>query len=226
VDDRGSFYDPVGALREVAQNHQLQFIEPFASETPTLGAADELRGKRMKVFRAIPPAHSDHYVRGQYDGYLAVPGVSPGPQTETFAALRLEIRRSASSPRWTRPSPRRCSRTSTPAATASPTPTRMAVLVGRKCRYQRLVDWVVEDEFWVVPASVTLACIERPRAKRPLPFSRRTRPDPSNAAPGLTESSAGGVRPRRRCARGHAEKLKLHEDSRKAHRLRPPARIP
>ena len=53
--------------------------------------ADGLRDKRVEVFRAIPPADPAHYVRGQYDGYLAVPGVSPGSATETFAALRLEI---------------------------------------------------------------------------------------------------------------------------------------
>jgi glucose-6-phosphate 1-dehydrogenase len=91
VADRGSFYDPVGALRDVVQNHLLQLIGLFASEPPTVGDADGLRDKRVEVFRAMPPADPDHYVRGQYDGYLAVPGVSPGSATETFAALRLEI---------------------------------------------------------------------------------------------------------------------------------------
>jgi len=91
VEGRGSFYDPVGALRDVVQNHLLQLIGLFASEPPAVGDADGLRDKRVEVFRAIPPANPKHYVRGQYDGYLAVPGVSPGSQTETFAALRLEI---------------------------------------------------------------------------------------------------------------------------------------
>jgi glucose-6-phosphate 1-dehydrogenase len=91
VADRGSFYDPVGALRDVVQNHLLQLIGLFASEPPTAGDADGLRDKRVEVFRAIPAADPSHYVRGQYDGYLAVPGVSPGSVTETFAALRLEI---------------------------------------------------------------------------------------------------------------------------------------
>jgi glucose-6-phosphate 1-dehydrogenase len=91
VADRGSFYDPVGALRDVVQNHLLQLIGLFAAEPPTVGDADGLRDKRVEVFRAIPPADPSHYVRGQYDGYLAVPGVSPGSATETFAALRLEI---------------------------------------------------------------------------------------------------------------------------------------
>jgi glucose-6-phosphate 1-dehydrogenase len=91
VGDRGSFYDPVGALRDVVQNHLLQLIGLFAAEPPTVADADGLRDKRVEVFRAIPPADPAHYVRGQYDGYLAVPGVRPGSLTETFAALRLEI---------------------------------------------------------------------------------------------------------------------------------------
>ncbi|WP_045303323.1 glucose-6-phosphate dehydrogenase [Saccharothrix sp. ST-888] len=90
VEDRGSFYDPVGALRDVVQNHLLQLVGLFAAEPPST-AADGLRDKRVEVFRAIPSADPRHYVRGQYDGYLAVPGVSPDSQTETYAALRLEI---------------------------------------------------------------------------------------------------------------------------------------
>jgi glucose-6-phosphate 1-dehydrogenase len=91
VEDRGSFYDPVGALRDVVQNHLLQLIGLFASEPPSVADADGLRDKRVEVFRAIPSADPRHYVRGQYDGYLDVPGVKPGSQTETYAALRLEI---------------------------------------------------------------------------------------------------------------------------------------
>ena len=91
VDDRGAFYDPVGALRDVVQNHLLQVIGLIASEPPSTAEADSLRDKRMEVFQAMPPADPGSYVRGQYDGYLSVPGVSPGSQTETFAALRLQI---------------------------------------------------------------------------------------------------------------------------------------
>ena len=91
VEDRGRFYDPVGALRDVVQNHLLQLIGLFASEPPSAADTDGLRNKRVEVFRAIPPVDPKHYVRGQYDGYLAVPGVGPGSATETFAALRLEI---------------------------------------------------------------------------------------------------------------------------------------
>lgn len=91
VEDRGSFYDPVGALRDVVQNHLLQLIGLFAAEPPSTADADGQRDKRVEVFRAIPSVDPKHYVRGQYDGYQTVPGVKPGSQTETFAALRLEI---------------------------------------------------------------------------------------------------------------------------------------
>ena len=91
VDDRGSFYDPVGALRDVVQNHLLQVLALVAAEPPSVADADGIRDKRVEVFRSIPAADPDRYVRGQYDGYLSVRGVSPGSQTETFAALRLEI---------------------------------------------------------------------------------------------------------------------------------------
>jgi glucose-6-phosphate 1-dehydrogenase len=63
----------------------------IAAEPPSAADADGLRDKRVEVFRAIPSADPNRYVRGQYDGYLSVPGVSPGSQTETFAALQLEV---------------------------------------------------------------------------------------------------------------------------------------
>ncbi|MGV0873157.1 glucose-6-phosphate dehydrogenase [Mycolicibacterium sp. XJ879] len=91
VDDRGSFYDPVGALRDVVQNHLLQLIGLFAAEPPSVAGADGIRDKRVEVFRAIPSIDPAHYVRGQYDGYPSIEGVKPDSQTETFAALRLEI---------------------------------------------------------------------------------------------------------------------------------------
>lgn len=91
VQDRGSFYDPVGALRDVVQNHLMQLLGLFASEPPSTAGGEALRDKRVEVFRAIPSADPKHYVRGQYDGYLAVPGVKADSQTETFAAMKLEI---------------------------------------------------------------------------------------------------------------------------------------
>jgi glucose-6-phosphate 1-dehydrogenase len=91
VEDRGNFYDPVGALRDVVQNHLLQILGLVASEPPVTSDADGLRDKRVEVFRAMPDADPAHYVRGQYDGYLSVPGVAAVSQTETYAALKLEI---------------------------------------------------------------------------------------------------------------------------------------
>ncbi|MGH7610208.1 MAG: glucose-6-phosphate dehydrogenase [Candidatus Dormibacteria bacterium] len=91
VEDRGSFYDAVGALRDVVQNHLLQVLALVAME-PAAGAdADSLRGKKVEVFRAIPDAHPDQCVRGQYRGYRRVKGVARGSQTETFVALRLGV---------------------------------------------------------------------------------------------------------------------------------------
>jgi len=91
VEDRGSFYDPVGALRDVVQNHLLQLIGLFAAEPPSCAGADGLRDKRAEVFRAIPSIDPAHYIRGQYDGYRSIKGVRPDSKTETFVALKLEI---------------------------------------------------------------------------------------------------------------------------------------
>ena len=91
VEDRGNFYDPVGALRDVVQNHLLQLIGLFAAEPPSCAGADGLRDKRAEVFRAIPSIDPAHYIRGQYDGYRSIKGVRSDSQTETFAALKLEI---------------------------------------------------------------------------------------------------------------------------------------
>ena len=78
VDDRGSFYDPVGALRDVVQNHLMQVLALIAMEPPVGSSANDLRDKKAEVFRSIPDADPDQYVRGQYDGYLDVPGVARG----------------------------------------------------------------------------------------------------------------------------------------------------
>lgn len=91
VEDRGSFYDSVGALRDVVQNHLLQVLALIAMEPPVGATADDLRDKKVEVFRSMPPADPSRYVRGQYDGYLRVPGVAANSQTETYAALRLMV---------------------------------------------------------------------------------------------------------------------------------------
>jgi glucose-6-phosphate 1-dehydrogenase len=91
VEDRGHFYDPVGALRDVVVNHMMQVVAAAAMEVPSSGDADVLKDALVSAYRAMPAADPAHYVRGQYDGYRAIPGVAPNSATETFAALRLEI---------------------------------------------------------------------------------------------------------------------------------------
>jgi glucose-6-phosphate 1-dehydrogenase len=91
VGDRGHFYDPVGALRDVVVNHLMQVVAAAAMEPPAGGDAKTLKDAMVAVFRAIPEADPAHYVRGQYDGYLAIDGVAPDSSTETYAELRLEI---------------------------------------------------------------------------------------------------------------------------------------
>ncbi|KAA8969189.1 glucose-6-phosphate dehydrogenase [Mycobacterium sp.] len=91
VEDRGAFYDEVGALRDVVQNHLLQVLALVAMEPPVGPTADDLNDKKVEVFRAMPAVEPIHYVRGQYRGYTDVPGVAKNSQTETYVALRLEI---------------------------------------------------------------------------------------------------------------------------------------
>jgi glucose-6-phosphate 1-dehydrogenase len=92
VEDRGSFYDPIGALRDVVQNHLLQTLALTAMEPPTRGSdLDPIRHAKLDLFKAIPGADPNRYVRGQYEGYLDVDGVGSNSQTETFVALRLEV---------------------------------------------------------------------------------------------------------------------------------------
>ncbi|MGA8218739.1 MAG: glucose-6-phosphate dehydrogenase [Solirubrobacterales bacterium] len=92
VDDRGSFYDPVGCLRDVFQNHLLQTLAIVAMEPPSAGAdPDPIRDAKQDMFKAIPDLNPSRYVRGQYEGYRDVEGVDPKSSTETFVALRLDI---------------------------------------------------------------------------------------------------------------------------------------
>ena len=91
VEGRGRFYDSVGALRDVVQNHLLQVLALVAMDPPAGGSADDTQDKKAEVFRAMPPADPQHYVRGQYQGYADIPGVARGSATETYVALRLEI---------------------------------------------------------------------------------------------------------------------------------------
>ena len=91
VEDRGHFYDPVGALRDVVVNHLMQVVAAAAMEPPSSSDPDVLKDALVSVYRAMAAADPSHYVRGQYDGYRAIDGVAPDSTTETYAALRLEI---------------------------------------------------------------------------------------------------------------------------------------
>jgi len=91
VEDRGHFYDPVGALRDVVVNHLMQMVAAAAMEPPTGGDPAALKDAMYAVFRAMPDADPAHYVRGQYNGYREIDGVASDSTTETFAAIRLEV---------------------------------------------------------------------------------------------------------------------------------------
>jgi glucose-6-phosphate 1-dehydrogenase len=91
VADRGHFYDPVGALRDVVVNHIMQVVGATAMEPPSGGDPETLKDGMVALFRSIVAATPEHYVRGQYDGYLDVDGVAADSTTETFAALRLDV---------------------------------------------------------------------------------------------------------------------------------------
>jgi glucose-6-phosphate 1-dehydrogenase len=89
--DRGSFYDAVGTVRDVVQNHLLQVLSNIAMEPPPNASVETLRDERVKVLKSIPPLTEENIVRGQYAGYLDTPGVKKDSKTETFVALRLAI---------------------------------------------------------------------------------------------------------------------------------------
>jgi glucose-6-phosphate 1-dehydrogenase len=91
VEDRGHFYDPVGALRDVVVNHIMQVVSAGAMESPAGRDPATIKNSQIAVWRAIDDADPANYVRGQYDGYRNVPGVAPDSTTETFVALRLDI---------------------------------------------------------------------------------------------------------------------------------------
>jgi glucose-6-phosphate 1-dehydrogenase len=91
VKDRGRFYDPVGALRDVVVNHLLQIVATVAMDPPAAADPDSQKDAKHAVFAAMADAKPEHYVRGQYEGYRDIDGVRADSSTETFAALRLDI---------------------------------------------------------------------------------------------------------------------------------------
>ncbi len=91
VQDRGKFYDEVGALLDVVQNHMLQVVANLTIDPPTGENHDSVRDRKSELMRAIRPLAPENIVRGQYEGYRSVAGVAPGSQVETFVAVKLEI---------------------------------------------------------------------------------------------------------------------------------------
>ena len=91
VEGRGAFYDSVGAMRDVVQNHLLVLMSLLAMEPPVSDRPDALRDERVKVLEATKPLGPDDVVLGRYDGYLEEPGVAADSKTETFFAARFEI---------------------------------------------------------------------------------------------------------------------------------------
>ena len=91
VEDRGHFYDRVGALQDVVVNHLMQVVAMAAMEAPPARTPPRSRTPSSRCSAPWPTPTRSHYVRGQYDGYLNIDGVAAGSTTETYAALRLEI---------------------------------------------------------------------------------------------------------------------------------------
>ena len=91
VQGRGAFYDSTGTIRDVIQNHLFQILTNLAMEAPVRTDSESIRDEKAKVLKAVAPIEAKDLVRGQFKGYLSEPGVKPGSQTETFAALKLEV---------------------------------------------------------------------------------------------------------------------------------------
>ncbi len=91
VEGRGAFYEEVGALRDVIQNHLLQVAVLLAMDAPVGRDAEAMRAEKLRLFRAMRPLDPGDVVRGQYRGYREEAGVASDSQVETFAALRLHI---------------------------------------------------------------------------------------------------------------------------------------
>ncbi|HLH69181.1 MAG TPA: glucose-6-phosphate dehydrogenase [Candidatus Dormibacteraeota bacterium] len=91
VEGRGAFYEQVGCLRDVVQNHLFQIVAILAMEPPVGHGVEALRDEKAKVFRAMQPLSRRDLVRGQFQGYREEPGVAPDSDVETFCALRLHL---------------------------------------------------------------------------------------------------------------------------------------
>src|SRR6185295_2956927 len=91
VQGRGGFYDQIGAIRDVVQNHLFQVLANLAMEPPIRTDSESIRDEKVKVLKAMCPLETKNLVRGQFKGYRNEPGVAPDSKVETFAAMKLEI---------------------------------------------------------------------------------------------------------------------------------------
>jgi glucose-6-phosphate 1-dehydrogenase len=91
VEGRGAYYEEAGVVRDMVQNHVLQVLSLIAMEAPVAGDVENIRDKKMEVFRSIAPVLKEDFVFGQYEGYRNEPHVKPESVTPTFVALRLWI---------------------------------------------------------------------------------------------------------------------------------------
>ena len=91
VQGRGAFYDQIGAIRDVVQNHLFQVLANLAMEPPVRTDSESVRDEKVKVLKAIHPLQEKNVVRGQFRSYRTEKGVAPNSQIETFAALKLEV---------------------------------------------------------------------------------------------------------------------------------------
>ena len=91
IEGRAGFFEGTGTFRDMIVTHLFQVLGFVAMEPPTALSAKCLRDEKAKVFEALRPIDVSHVIRGQYAGYRDEPGVAPDSQTETFAALRVEV---------------------------------------------------------------------------------------------------------------------------------------
>ena len=91
VRGRGAFYEEVGAVRDVFQNHLLQVLSLLGMEATAGDGGDAVDAAKVALLRAVVPLRAEDVVRGQYRGYLTEPGVDPSSRVETYVAARLAI---------------------------------------------------------------------------------------------------------------------------------------
>ena len=91
VQGRGGFYEQVGTVRDVVQNHLFQVLANLAMEPPVRTDSESVRDEKVKVLKAIAPLDPKDLVRGQFKGYRSEKGVAADSKVETFAALKLSI---------------------------------------------------------------------------------------------------------------------------------------